>query len=90
MCNLPTLPVTREIAFWAWHRCGDVGGGCRGVCFRGIVQGARTQVFELLQDPGPELSSCDFHALGSDYGSLSAAGTLWLPLKRLTLFSILL
>ena len=64
------------------------GGWCRGACLRGNVQGARTQVFKMLEDPGSKLSSCNFHALGSNYVSVAAAGALWLPLKRLTLYSI--
>ena len=69
------------------YRFGDVGGGCRSVCLRGHVQCARIHVCRMLEDPGSKLSSCNFHALGSNYVSVAAAGTFWLPHKRLTLFS---
>ena len=67
--------------------------GVSGVCvvvFAFVAMGKVLALMfcKMLEDPGPELSSCNFHALGSNYGSLAAAGTLWLPLKRLTLFSI--
>ena len=41
------------------------GGWCRGACLRGNVQGARTQVFKMLEDPGSKLSSCDFTRSGA-------------------------
>ena len=72
------------------HVSGSIlgGGWCRGACLRGNVQGARTHVFKLLEDPGSEISSCNFRPHGSDHAPVAAAGSLWLPLKRLTLSSI--
>ena len=60
----------------------------RGACLRGHVQGARTHVFNFLEDPGSELSSCNFRPHGGDHAPVAAAASLWLPLKRLTLSSI--
>ena len=65
-----------------------VGGGVVVLAFVAMCKVLAPRFFKMLEDPGSKLSSCNFHALGSNYVSVAAAGSLWLPLKRLILSSI--